>query len=150
MLLIMCQCGANRYAVDSRHVSEVLPHVNLHPLGGAPAWLAGMAVSRGAAIGVIDLCQLAEGRPCADRLNSRIILMQADIAGSLRKFGLLAENVGLREVPGRPAENGEAGGPAAMGTLCLDEEGVFQLVDISRLLPSDRQHWLFADSGRTC
>ena len=33
MLLIMCHAGANRYAIDSRHVSEVLPRVDLHPSG---------------------------------------------------------------------------------------------------------------------
>ena len=98
MLLIMCHAGANRYAIDSRHVSEVLPRVNLQRLTGSPPWLAGLLIYRGTATPVMDLAQLTEGLPCPNRLSSRIVVLQTELEGISRRFGVLAEQVGLREV----------------------------------------------------
>lgn len=144
MLLIMCHCGTNRYAIPSRHVSEVLPRVHLDRLSGSPPWFAGMLICRGGATPVMDLSQLIENRPCANRLSSRIVVVQAELRGSVRQLGILVENVGVREVHRQhDASGGEVDGPAAVGTLHLDEQGVFQLVDISRLVSEDRQAFLF-------
>jgi chemotaxis-related protein WspB len=151
MLLIQCHCGENRYAIDSRHVSAVLPRANLHRLAGTPPWLAGVLVYRGKAIPVMDLTQLTEGVPCAGRLSSRIILLETKLRENVRQFGVMAERVGLHEIgtqPGEPA--GGAGEPAAFGSLHLDAHGVFQLVDVQRLISEDRQPVLFptADGER--
>jgi chemotaxis-related protein WspB len=144
MLLIMCHCGANRYAIDSRHVSEVLPRVHLHRFSGSPPWIAGMLICRGSATPVLDLGQLTEGTPCPDRLSSRIVVVQMELEGGFRQFGVLAESVGLREMHDEPGPSGgEATGQAALGTLHLDEQGVFQLVEIPRLVSEDRQAILF-------
>jgi chemotaxis-related protein WspB len=144
MLLIMCHASANRYAIDSRHVSEVLPRVNLHRLTGSPPWLAGVLVYRGAATPVMDLAQLAEGRDCLNRLSSRIVVLQTELGGISRRFGVLAERVGLREAHAAPGEAGsDTGGPTTLGKLRLDEEGVFQLIDIRRLVSEGRQEVLF-------
>jgi chemotaxis-related protein WspB len=144
MLLIMCHGNANRYAIDSRHVSEVLPRANLHRPSGSPPWLAGMLIYRARAIPVVDLTQLTEGTPCPSRLSSRIIVLETELGGSTRRFGVLAERVGLREIHQQPGESaGETDGPAALGTLHLDEQGVFQFIDISRLVSADRQAVLF-------
>jgi chemotaxis-related protein WspB len=144
MLLIMCNAGENRYAIDSRHVSEVLPQVNLHRLTGSPPWLAGMLIYRGAATPVVDLTQLTEGMPCPNRLSSRIVVLQTELRGIPRRFGVLAERVGLREMLADRGEPGrETAGPAALGKLGLDDQGIFQLVDIALLLPEDRQAILF-------
>jgi len=144
MLLIMCHCRANRYAIDSRHVKEVLPRANLHVLAGSPSWLAGMLICRGSATPVMDLSQLTEGRPCPNLLSSRIVVLQMELAGSFRQLGVLAERVGLCEVHEAPgASGGESDRPASLGTLCLDEQGVFQLVAISRLVSADRKALLF-------
>jgi chemotaxis-related protein WspB len=140
MLLIMCNCGANRYAIDSRHVSEVLPRVNVHRLTGSPPWLAGMLIYRGRATPVMDLMQLTEGTPCPDLLSSRIVVLKIELAGSSRQFGVVAERVALREIRDEPGESGsETDGPVALGRLRLDEEGIFQLIDIRRLISDDRQ-----------
>ena len=39
------------------------------------------------------------GSPCPNRLSSRIVVLQVELDGVDRRFALLAENVGLREVP---------------------------------------------------
>jgi len=151
MLLIMCHAGANRYAIDSRHVNEVLPRANLSRLSGSPAWLAGMLLRRGSATPVVDLSQLTEGRPCPGRLSSRIVILQMELGGRYRQFGVLVERVGLREIQEGPRGSGrEVDAPAALGTLHLDEQGLFQLIDIPRLVSGDRQAILFstAEKGR--
>jgi chemotaxis-related protein WspB len=151
MLLIMCHCCANRYAIDSRHVSEVLPRANLHRLADSPPWLAGMLIYRGRTIPVVDLTQLTEGMPCPRRLSSRIVVLQTELGGSPRRFGILAERVGLREIRQQPGESGgEADETAAEGRLRLDEEGVYQLLDIPRLVSEDRRAVLFPAATKAC
>lgn len=151
MLLIMCHCRANRCAIDSRHVNEVLPRVNLHRLSGSPPWLAGMLICRGIATPVMDLSQLVEGTPCPNRLSSRIVVLRIELGGSFRQFGILAESVDLREVHDEPEGAGrQSDGPAALGTLRLDQEGVFQLVDMPRLVSADRQALLFPTATKEC
>jgi chemotaxis-related protein WspB len=148
MLLIMCHASASRYAIDSRHVSEVLPRVGLHRLTGSPPWLAGVLVYRGTATPVVDLTQLMEERDCPTRLSSRIVVLQTELRGITRRFGILAEHVDLREAVNDPDEaSGETVGPTALGTLRLDEEGVFQLIDIQRLVSEGRQEVLFPSAG---
>lgn len=149
MLLITCHSSTNRYAIDARHVSEVLPRANLHRLTGSPPWLAGVLIYRGRATPVVDLTQLTEGSPCPNRLSSRIVMLQTELGGSSRRFGILAERVGLREIRDEPAEaRAETGGAAALGSLRLDQQGVFQLIDIGRLVPADRQAVLFPPAER--
>jgi chemotaxis-related protein WspB len=145
MLLITCRAGANRYAIDSRHVVEVLPRAGVHRLAGSPPWFAGVLIYRGTATPVLDFTQLAEGRRCPNRLSSRIIVLQIELGGSLRRFGSMAEHVGLREIHDDP---GQAGAPTGLGRLCLDEQGVFQLLDMRRLVSEDRQEVLFPPTGR--
>jgi chemotaxis signal transduction protein len=144
MLLIMCHSNGIRYAFDPRNVCEVLPRVNLHRLGGSPSWFAGMLICRGSVTPVIDFGQLTEGTPCPGRLSSRIVVLQVETRGSSRHFGVLVESVGLREIPGQlEGAGGEVGEASAFGMLHLDEQGVFQLVDIPRLISEDRQAFLF-------
>lgn len=151
MLLIMCNAGGNRYAIDSRHVSEVLPQVNLQRLAGSPPWLAGMLIHRGAATPVIDLTQLAAGAACPNRLSSRIVVLESELRGMVRRFGVLAEQVGLRELRGAPEKpGGETAGAATFGRLALDEQGVFQLVDLRLLLSEQRQSILFPRAEKEC
>ena len=144
MLLLMCQVGSNRYAIDSCNVREVLPRVNLHRLSGDAPWLAGLLIHRGAAIPVLDLTQLTERTACPNRLSCRILIVEADRAGTPRIVGLLVEQVGLSETQFAPKdEAGEAAGSTALGRLCLDDQGIFQLIDMSLLIPESRQAVLF-------
>jgi chemotaxis-related protein WspB len=148
MLLIMCHAGANRYAFQSRDVLEVLPRVNLQRLPDSPTWLAGLLIFRGAAIPVIDLAQLMQSGPCPNRLSSRIAIMQIALKGIPQKFGVLAEEVDLHEFNADPKQSGaETGGQTALGKLHLDEQGVFQIINPSSLVPEDRPEFLFPDTA---
>jgi chemotaxis-related protein WspB len=144
MLLIMCHAGADRYAVESRYVSEVLPQANLQRPSGLPPWLAGLLIHRGTATPVMDLTQLTNGSPCPNRLSSRILVLRTELDGMDRRFGLLAENVGLCEIDEEAEESvGRSGSPTALGSFRLDAHGVFQLLDPSLLACKDRREILF-------
>jgi chemotaxis-related protein WspB len=134
MLLIACQAGADRYAVESHHVTEVVPRAHLqHPKGLSPR-LAGVMVYRGSTMPVIDLTQITHGVPCPNRLSSRIIVLHAEVEEADSRLGLLAENVRLREMDAALKENvRRCGERTALGRLCFDEQGVFQLLNARQL-----------------
>jgi chemotaxis-related protein WspB len=75
MLLLTFTAGANRYAVDVARVVELLPRVELRAVPHAPGFLAGLLEYRGKVVPVIDLGLLLGAGPCADRLSTRIILV---------------------------------------------------------------------------
>lgn len=144
MLLLMFRAGGNRYAIDSRYVSEVLPQVTLHPLAGAPDWLAGVLIYRDTTLRVVDLVRLTEGVSCPNRLSSRILVIRVELASVPRQFGLLAEQVGLYETADDAGRQGDSQAQAAAwGTLHFDSQGVLQRLDLTRLLSEERQRALF-------
>jgi chemotaxis signal transduction protein len=130
MLLIMCFAGSERFAIRSQHVTEVVPLARLQHPKGLSNGLAGLMVYRGATMFVADLTQIACGLPCPSRLSSRIVVLKTPFDTADRRFGLMAERVGLYEAPevagGNAFHQGEA---SAVGNLCRDAQGIFQLVD---------------------
>lgn len=149
MLLIMCHAGQQRFALASQHVREVLPRPALYRVPQSPAWFAGLLRHRGQAVPIIDLSQLAAGCDCPPRLSSRIILVETSATGVTRRFGLLAERVGLREGQSEPDDRPADGPPAPTpwGAAVIDDTGVFHLLDVPALLAEGRQAVLFASAG---
>jgi chemotaxis-related protein WspB len=77
MLLLTFRAAENLYAIDVRHVVEVVPRIKLRRLPHAPAFLAGVFDYRGAVVPVIDLGTLLGSESCRDRLSTRIILVDS-------------------------------------------------------------------------
>jgi hypothetical protein len=75
MLMVLFQLGAERYAVDSHCVVEIVPMVDFKPVPHAPDYVAGLFNYRETVVPVIDLCHLTQKRPCLKHLSSRIILV---------------------------------------------------------------------------
>jgi chemotaxis-related protein WspB len=150
MLLVLCYAGANRYAVEAQFVKEVLPRVGLHGVAQSPQWVSGLLIHRGAAIPVIDLTQHAQGKPCPNRLSSRIVVLEVDVAESgPRRLGILAERVGLRESTIAMTGPGEGvGATGDWGKLLLDDEGLLELLDVPRLVREDWQTALTPAAAR--
>lgn len=132
MLMVTCQAGGNRFAVDSAVVTEVLPHVAFDELADAPPWFAGICVYRGVAIPVVDFPRFLTGQACPRRWNSRIILVQVAPPGPPVGVGLLAERVTTAEIDVQKAATAFA--PMdTLGPILLDGAGAFRLLDVSRL-----------------
>src|SRR4051812_39495585 len=138
MLALTFQVGREAVALDIRRVREVVPRVRLRPVGGAPDWLAGVFVYRGAAVPVIDLHRLAGGSECPPLLSSRIVLVPVAGAEDGRLLGLLATQVAdIRDISAdvRPLPAPTAAGRPDLGPVVADGAGVLRLLDPDRLLP---------------
>ncbi len=137
MLVVTFEAAGRRYALDTRHVVEVVPWVRVQPVARAPDWVAGFFSYRGEVTPAVDLGRLAGGEPCRCRYNSRLLLVALPAAGGSRRAGLLAERVGTANLLADP-RRGPGDGEGAWGPRLLDEQGVFQLLDVARLLPEAR------------
>jgi chemotaxis-related protein WspB len=98
MLMLLFQAGANRYALDTQQVVEVLPWATLHPLPHAQPPIAGLLNYHSDLISVLDLGQLIERTPCRAHFGSRIILLNAQTVSipgfeTAKWVGLLADRV---------------------------------------------------------
>jgi chemotaxis-related protein WspB len=155
MLFLICQCGDERFAIQGDRVMEVLPMVEVHPMGGTSPVFAGVIPYRGISIPVIDLCLWRAGRPAAARLSTRIIVLSlAGEGGREVLAGLLAERATemMRlesSVFGRVESSGAGDVPSA--DVAWDPDGALLRLDLDRLAallhphpPSPSPHTLLA------
>ncbi len=142
--------GAERYAVPSARVTEVLPRVPLRPVPGTLPGVAGLLSYRGQVIPVVDLCALFGHGPAPARLSTRIAVVdpegasrpygsEAEAGRPRRLLGLLAERM-LEAGPLDPEAPGSHAGPVApalpaLGRVTRDARGLVQLVEVRDLLP---------------
>ena len=134
MLVLMCDAGESRYAIDSADVIEVAPFVNYDHVAHAPEWLAGMFAHRGVATPLIDFTLLLTGHPCPRRWSSRILLVRLEAEDTPKKIGVLAERVTTAEIDEQAVQAASSAAMEALGPILRDGGGMFQLVDPSRLL----------------
>src|ERR1700675_4071662 len=94
MLFLLFQLGKDRYALEAGQVVEVLPLVNFKRIPNAPRGVAGIFNFHSAAVPLIDLTELALGRPSHAKMSTRIILISYPVeSGKKHLLGLLAEYV---------------------------------------------------------
>lgn len=147
MLFLLFQLGNDRYALEAGQVAEVLPLVNLKQIPQAPPAVAGVFDFRGEPVPVVDLSQMALGRPARSRLSTRIIVAHyPDGHGDRRLLGLIAERV--TETMRRDSRDFLVSGvdlDAApyLGPLATDARGLIQRVDVDRLLTPAVRDLLF-------
>ena len=144
MLVLMCEAGESRYAIDSACVVEVISCVNLERLPKAPDWLAGIFAYRGRAVPVADLTRMTASQPCPRRWNSRIIVARFELQDMPPLFGLLAERVTTAEIDlqADAAMGHESAEVTAYGRILMDEQGIEKLIEPSLLFSTDRRRAL--------
>ena len=147
MLVLIYHLGKDRYALDASLVIEVLPLVELKRVPCSERGVAGVLNYRGAPVPVIDLGELALGRPSDARLSTRIILVNYSGAnGEKNTLGLMAEQA--TETARRPrsdfVESGVAGAPY-LGPVAPDPRGLLQLIEVEKLLPEALRDSLFRE-----
>ena len=150
MLVLIFNIGQTRCAIDSRRVIEVVPRVALRQLPRASDYVAGLFVYRGAVVPVIDLCQLAMGRPCGHQLSTRIVLVDyPEKDGGSRAVGLLAECVtetaAVREGALTEPEKELDPEPYPGKVVATEDTGEVRVIEIDRILPEEVYRHLFAD-----
>jgi len=147
MLFLLFELGQDRYALQATRIAEVLPLVRIKQIPQAPPGVAGMFNYRGAPVPVIDLAELALGRPAERRLSTRILLLHygADSAPP-QLLGLIVERA-TEMLRREPAEFRDAGlaneATPYLGPVTSDARGLVQRVEIEQLLPPALQELLF-------
>jgi chemotaxis-related protein WspB len=150
MLFLLFELGRERYALEARHIVEVLPLVRVKPLIHAPRGVAGVFSYRGAPVPVVDLSEIALDRPTPSQRTTRIVLVKVpDDRGATRLVGLVAEHA--TDTLRRDAADFQSSGvgrddAACAGRVTSDARGVIQWLDLAMLLPASLREALFAES----
>lgn len=135
MLVVMFQIADQRFAIDASSIVEVLPLVQWQPAAGFPPEVQGTFFYRGTYAPLIDLTQWLVQRPTSLRMNSRIVVVNADLPGWPALVGCAVERASVAELPA-PATQ-KAGDQLQGAGLMLDAaQGPVQLLDLQRLLAS--------------
>jgi chemotaxis-related protein WspB len=149
MLFLLFQIGNERYALEAGRVVEVLPMLALKQLPQSPDAFAGIFNYHGRPVPVLDLCRLTIGQPAAERLSTRIILINSpDGRGSQRLLGLIAEHATemLRRNPRDFVDPGFTTKDAPyLGPVLLDPKGTIQWIHEQHLLSEQVRNLLFAE-----
>ena len=131
--------GEERYGIDARLITEVIPLVRLDRVPMVDKCILGIFNYRGIATPVIDLCYLFEQRYCEHKLSSRIIIIDVAMEQQeSRKFGLVAECV--TEAIKCAPENMTDSGIASVNARFLDgvyknNNDLIQIIDSGKILP---------------
>jgi chemotaxis-related protein WspB len=147
MLFLVFQLGSDRYAIDAGQVVEVLPLVNVKHIPHASAGVAGVFDYHGAPVPLIDLSELALGKPSKPWMSTRIILVNYGMEpGQTHLLGLLAERA--TETLRRSEEDFTDPGVAVpdasyLGAVTTDADGIVQRIEILNLLPDHVRNHLF-------
>lgn len=144
VLFLVIRLAADRYAIDTAEVIEVLPLVRLKELPGGPVGVAGVMNFRDTAVPVVDLNLLATGSRTPARLTTRIVVVRYEQEGSV--LGLLVPEAAeaLRLDADAFVDAGVAtDGARYLGAVLTTPDGVVQRVTVTELLTPELRHALF-------
>lgn len=151
MMYVLFSIGNDRYALDTSHIVEVVPRVELWQIPKAPLYVAGLFRYRGRLVPVLDLCQLMQGQPCPVRLSTRILLVHyPGEDGVSQILGLMVERVTdtltSQEVTFAPAGFTADDSPY-LGDVATDEHGMIHRLRVEALLPAPVRVALLLQAG---
>jgi chemotaxis-related protein WspB len=149
MLFLLFQIGQDRYALEATQVLEVLPMVNIKRIPRAPTSVPGIFNFHGTSVPLIDLTELALGRPSLVKMSTRIILTSLVLeSGKKHLIGLLAEHV-METIQRAESDFVDSGVTATdspyLGSVAIEKSGIIQRIEVSRLLPRKLQEQLFCE-----
>jgi chemotaxis-related protein WspB len=147
MLFLLFQIGQDHYALDTSQVAVVLSLAKLKQMPASAPWVAGVFTYRGQSVPVIDLSQLALGRPARRRLSTRMVLVHYPASGpDSRLLGLVLEKASeiMHREPSEFRDSGlDHSAAPYLGPVTDDARGLIQAVRIQDLLPPAVQAQLF-------
>ena len=149
MLYLLFELDGDRYALDVAQIAEVLPLAAPKAIPGAPEWVAGVIERHGTPVPVIDVPQLALGRPARPLRSTRLVLVQYDTGmrgDDAPLLGLIvAHATHTRRIDAaRFADSGIATPNARwLGPVASLEDGLVQRVDAQAMLDAQARALLF-------
>lgn len=149
MRAVLFHVGAERFAIDTASITEVIPGIPARRVPAAHPALVGVIDYRGRVVPVVDLCRLFGLGDCPRRLSNRILVCHVgdaarrwgDADADARLLGVLAQDV-TRIATLDPDAAGSHPGPetpgvGGLGRILRDEGGLLQLVEVRDLVPAD-------------
>ena len=132
---VVCRVGARLGALPLAHVVETMRPLATSPVAGAPGFVAGVAIIRGAPVPVIDAAALLgreggradAGRLVTVRVGQRHIALAVDAVLGVRDLA----DASLAELPSLLSD-ARAGGVASLGAL---DDGLVVFLEGARLVP---------------
>jgi chemotaxis-related protein WspB len=158
MLFLLFELDGDRYALDSAGIVEVLALAPTKSIPGAPAWVAGMFERHGEAVPVIDVSQLALGRPARSLRSTRLVLVHYRVADGSKtpaldsvsepsnRLGLIVERATqTRRIEREQFADSGIATPHArwLGPVANDGMGLVQWVEVQQMLSDDVKALLF-------
>jgi chemotaxis-related protein WspB len=151
-LFLQFEIGNEGYVVEATRVARVLPLVDIKRIPHAPAGVAGTFNHQGTAVPVVDLCEIALGRPAAMLLSTRLILVPLQVdadaqgSGGERLLGLIAEKVTQtirRDLTDFAPAGVTTDGAPYLGLVTSAGTRLLQWIDVHKLLPATVAESLF-------
>ena len=148
MLYLIFEMNRQLYAIDSNEIIEIIPNVNYTIIAGAPDFIKGIFNYRGTAVPVIDLLMMSSGKPTADKLSTKIMIVNYNPIKSVEKtIGLLTENIiGSEHINDESIKkNGLTLDQSKyLGDILNKGDLMVQIININNLLTKEAQKILFS------
>jgi chemotaxis-related protein WspB len=167
MLFLLFDLDGDRYALDAARIAEVLALAPTKSIPGAPAWVAGMFERHGEPVPVIDVSQLALGRPARQLRSTRLVLVRyslgpdntsaqagarGDSDAPSHLLGLIVERATqTRRIERTQFLDSGIATPHArwLGPVANDGVGLVQWVEVQRMLSDEAKALLFPQAAPT-
>jgi chemotaxis-related protein WspB len=161
MLFLLFDLDGDRYALDAAGITEVLALAPTKSIPGAPAWVAGMFERHSEPVPVIDVPQLALGRPARQLRSTRLVLVRyspgldkaapqaethGDSAAPSHLLGLIVERATqTRRIERAQFLDSGIATPHArwLGPVANDGVGLVQWVEVQHMLSHEVKALLF-------
>lgn len=149
MLYLLFELDGDRYALNVAQIAEVLPLAACKSIPGAPVWVAGVTERHGTPVPVIDVPQLALGRPARLLRSTRLVLVryEADTCGDdAPLLGLILEHAThTRRIDEASFADSGVATPNArwLGPVASLDDGLVQRVDVRAMLDAPARALLF-------
>lgn len=138
-MMLLFNIDSERYGLSVADVVELVPYVTLQTLPKVPQYIVGLMNYRGNIVPVVDLSTLICDRPVKHLMSSRIVLIKP-VKDENRYIGMLAENVteAIKIDEATFTDTGVSSDTNAfVDKIAMDEAGMIQVVNVSKLLPDD-------------
>ncbi|MFP4595470.1 chemotaxis protein CheW [uncultured Ralstonia sp.] len=154
MLYLLFELDDERYALGVAQIAEVLALSSPKSIPGAPAWVAGVIERNGVPVPVIDVSQLALGRPARPLRSTRLVLVRYEADGvddaaghdEAPLLGLILERAThTRRIEAAQFADSGVATPHArwLGPVASDATGLVQRIEVQQMLDDDVRALLF-------
>jgi len=149
MLYLLFELDGDRYALDVAQIAEVLPLAAPKSVPAAPTWIAGVIERHGTPVPVIDVPQLALGRPARALRSTRLVLVRYEVGtrgDAAPLLGLIVERAThTRRIDTAVFADTGIATPNArwLGPVASLDDGLVQRVEPHAMLDAEARALLF-------